>query len=383
MITEFFTEKTYVKMYQGLSGFNFIKEDWRQLQNKIEAKRYFHFVEWYESYIKHIEADPDSLLFFTLYKNNTIQAILPFKQRKRPCYGINFSTLELFIHPHFPLRDIIFPECYQSNSSIQQLINELQKEFSQNWDVIDLSGVLADSLALKVFNNGTLSICNWIKPSSYLDINPSEKVFANLSKNMRGALRKQNKKFSRAGSFHTTSIRKYPELKHAYNEFLRLESSGWKGANGTNSAISCHDNLTFFYEDILKNFSKYNASEVNILNLNDKAVSAQLSIVIDDTRYILKIGHDPKVDNLGPGNIHVENVILESEREGLKFINLISNASWHQRWKVDKNDVMQLLLFRKSLKGLFLYLCTKADQLLRPIYYTKIKPVLVLFTNPN
>lgn len=372
-----------IKIVRGIPGLHEIKDDWEQLTSKLETRRYYHFFDWYGSYLKTLEINPDTIFFCVLYCNDKAEAILPLRKTTLAVTGITFDILELPEHSHLPLGDIIFPECYQTKTSVNFLLKQLRKSAELRWDFIKLAGLLPGSTATSALldHGNAFCITEKIRSCDYLETSSHGEFYTKLSKNMRSYLKKHNKKFAQEGHLSFEQFTELPEVEEAFPIFLEVEASGWKGKQGTCSAIKCHKNLSTFYLQVIQAFSGRKAGKINILRLDDKAISAQYALIVDDTCYLLKIGFDENFKHLSPGNIHLEYLLkyLEKSPE-IKFLNLITDAAWHERWNVSRLDVVQIFLFNRTFKGLIFLSLLYMKQYLRPVYHATLKKLSRMYT---
>lgn len=190
-----------LEIYYGVSGLNSIESDWNRLVNEVNNKRYYHYYEWYDSYINSLEHEPESVLFCVFRNATNVVAIVPLKRTEWRFSAFSLTVLEIPSHPHLPLRDIVFPECYQSESITKSILNILKKSDRLDWDIINLSGLLEDSLAAKSFGNcQSRNISEDVKYNAYLKISPCETVFKTISSSMRNNLKRLRKRLMQKAS---------------------------------------------------------------------------------------------------------------------------------------------------------------------------------------
>ncbi|MFC1818594.1 GNAT family N-acetyltransferase [Thermodesulfobacteriota bacterium] len=366
-------KKPKISIKTGKNGLKEIQSDWNKLVDLLSPKRFFHYFEWYESYIDALEKNLESF-FFILIKNDTdVEGIIPLIKRKEGFFNI----LELPHHAHLPLRDIIYPDCNQTKESIENLIEYLASLKGFNWDFIRFSCLLPDSCGLKFFEkySGTKFVRK-INTCDYIPIQPYEKIEANLSRNMRNQLKRARKKAKAIGKLHNESFQTLSELSKAFQILLDLESSGWKGMAGTKTAIICNEKLLNFYNLLLKGFSIFEASRIDILFVDTLPIAGQLGFVIGDTCYQLKIGYNEEMSHISPGNLHIELLLKKfAQDQKLKYFNLVSGANqkWHKKWKPSSYDTYEVIVFNRTFKGYLALAYFKTKEFLKPYYHAYIK----------
>jgi hypothetical protein len=188
-------------------------------------------------------------------------------------------------------------------------------------------------------------------PCNTLDASrPYGELRAGLSKNLQASLRKSRKRLAESGGAHIT-VNGVPmeaadenkssaltevhtdEINRAYDAFLAVEASGWKGSGGTGSAITLDDSVTAFYAELIAQRGKDFRPEVTLLLRGSKPIAAQFSVVVDSCKHVLKIGYDEHESRFSPGQVLMAGVLETASVQGLKRVNLVTNMPWHQTWR--------------------------------------------------
>lgn len=114
-------------------------------------------------------------------------------------------------------------------------------------------------------------------------------------------------------------------------EFLRVESSGWKGAAGT--AIECSPQLVDFYETLTRRLARRGWLEWHVLELDEKPVAAHLAVRLGDAVVLPKIAYDEEHARFGPGNLLFRELLVRSfEDPTVSEVNCLSDMPWHDNW---------------------------------------------------
>jgi CelD/BcsL family acetyltransferase involved in cellulose biosynthesis len=348
-----------LRIYRGLEGLAAIRESWLALLSKMDRKGFWHYYEWYESYLEHLEPDPRRLFFYVLYDGSAALAILPFKSRQRRLNGVPLNILELPKHPHMKLKDILLPGRSTTDELSEVLMGELRRQQLPPWDAIVMHDLLPDACALRAFARiSSLKIVEPHDTCDYINIDSGRANDDGMSKQLRKSLRVSNRRAAAQGPLTMTTAQSPEELEASLQAFLSIEASGWKGPQGTRTAIQCDPKLSAFYGDLVRKFGGQKACEVALLRLNGHPIAGTFSMVVDDTSYSLKIAYDETQSHLSPGNLQREKLIQNySQRKNIRYLNLVSgNASpWHRRWNIDSIKTCRMFLFNRTPKGLFAY----------------------------
>jgi CelD/BcsL family acetyltransferase involved in cellulose biosynthesis len=92
----------------------------------------------------------------------------------------------------------------------------------------------------------------------------------------------------------------------AFEIFLALEAKSWKGAKGT--ALLCSENDTAFVRTLVSNMSLRQDVSVALLQLNGRAIAAQVLFYSGNMAYTWKTAFDSDYAKFSPGALLVEKV---------------------------------------------------------------------------
>ncbi len=365
------TSHLTIKTFAGKEGLLSIRDHWKTLVNSLKHRRFFHFYEWYDSYVQCLEPRDSSIRFFVVYDNGAPIAIFPLRSGTFSIFGVPVRALELPHNQHMPLCDFIYDPTGPNAHLVALLVNHLRTSQVQGWDVIRLPNLLEDSAALFSLRHSAppLTILEPFARCDYLPCMPLPDFHQGLSNNFRGNLRKARNKLSALRQVEFLTARTQPHIHQYFWDFCQVEASGWKGKGGTQTAIKLNRNLTCFYQSLLDNFSAFGGCEINLLKIGGKCAAAQLCLLIDDCAYVFKIGHDQEFAKIAPGNMLLERLIGRMAAEGeMKHINLISNSAWHSNWNPQSYMVFNTYIFNPSFRGTSAFLLLSAKQHLRLFY---------------
>ncbi len=114
-------------------------------------------------------------------------------------------------------------------------------------------------------------------------------------------------------------------------QFLAVESSGWKGAAGT--AIVCSPQLVAFYETLTRRLAQRGWLEWHTLEIDEKPVAAHLAVRLGDAVSLPKIGYDEEYARYGPGNLLFRELLVRSfDDPTVSEVNCLSDMPWHSNW---------------------------------------------------
>src|SRR5947209_18179010 len=77
-----------------------LREAWTSVMRQIDDPAYYHYFEWYESYVKILEPEPVSVFFVVAYWNHEPVGVFPLRFARARIAGIPLRALEI---PHSPV----------------------------------------------------------------------------------------------------------------------------------------------------------------------------------------------------------------------------------------------------------------------------------------
>jgi hypothetical protein len=350
--------KTYpmLEIISGSHALDQISEDWIELTEKMEKKRFFHMIEYYRAYMEALEKEPESIYFFILRDGENIAAILPFRKVIRRIGPIKIKVLESVQHTNPQLVDFQYDFIMQvkedSGSIFQAFLDNLEKSPEMEWDIISVRNVFDDSYAASALSS-SISIkkqCRFSQKCYYLATDSYDEIIQNTSGNFRRNLRRVRKRLSDLGPSSFTSIKEFPGMEEAYTNFLNLEGSGWKRQQGT--AIIQLNDATKFYRSIINYFSNLDCCEIHELKSKDQTIASFFSIKDDNACYLPKIGYDEQFDEVSPGKQLFDYFIKRCcDMHQTKELIFLSNASHLEHWKPPHYTKLNYYLFNSNLQG--------------------------------
>jgi CelD/BcsL family acetyltransferase involved in cellulose biosynthesis len=334
------------RRWTGLEGLRALEQAWKSLHGEAGL---FARYEWHSACAEHLLGDASAAAYIQVRRAGRTVAILPAILCDERAAGLGrVRALTLGVHSHLALAD--FP-C-SSGVRMPELAAAIRAEldaWSQPWDLLHWPRVLEDS------NPARLGRA-WDRASACVAAAPPcntvptgrdfEDVFSGLSKNLRASLRKSKKRLEEHGGF--TILRAGGDR---YQAFLELEASGWKGQDGTGSAIRLNPDVLRFYQDLLDRRSADFAPEVTLLCKGDRPISAQYAIRVADWLHVLKIGYDESEARFSPGQVLMEAVLEHACRGGVESVSLVTDMPWHKPWRPVARPALNIQLFRRTWRA--------------------------------
>ena len=328
---------------RGLAGLASVADVWEQIAATLGDYRYGNAYEWVAAFVEALDPNPDEFLVVVAYRGQRPVAILPLSSSKVRMFGIPLHVLSIAHHEHVTLSDIVCPPGL-APEVLRAFLAQAPNLPGVRCDLLIFPQVLASSAAaagLAALDSGRVLIkkngaSNCIPCGTTYD-----EMLSRFSKNFKGNLRKARNKLNAAGHVEFTFLQTPEELEQGFQRFLVVEGSGWKGQEGTHSAISLHDHLRRFYHSLVRRLGPKVACGINLLSVDGRDIAAQFCVHFGRTYSVLKIGYDESVSHLAPGNMMFEALLRRLlPRDDLLRVDLVSDTPWHVSWNPEPTPVI-------------------------------------------
>jgi CelD/BcsL family acetyltransferase involved in cellulose biosynthesis len=352
---------------RGVEGLDRLESDWRRLTATLADPTYVQHWEWHRSLAETLLPD---LGYAAWYEGPDPLVILPFRRNTIRVGGVPITALGLPTHDHMQHSDLVVRQNAIDRIDLRRLLADLA-EREGGFDVLLLGPVLADSTAGSVLaaQSGLAALTEPLDRSDSLPVMPFEKLVERVSRTFRSNLRRARKRLEQMEGVRLVTSTHPDELVGALERFYEIEASGWKGANGTASAISMHTDLRAFYSQLVTRLGRIGGCAIHTLMCGDTAIAAQIGILNGQRVYLVKIAYDEAYAHLAPGNMLLVHIIHHYEgHPTIRYTDLVSSAAWHDSWHPDSRAVINHFVFRPSARGMLARTALQGKQALRPVH---------------
>jgi hypothetical protein len=176
-----------------------------------------------------------------------------------------------------------------------------------------------------------------------------EEYWKQRSKNLTHNLSRQRRRLKDQGTvLEFLTDRSVEAVAGAIQEYGILESSGWKGEEG--SAVSADNTQGCFYREMLEDFCRGGEAVIYRLRLNGKAVASDLCLERDGTLVILKTAYDESVQGLSLGLLlHQEIFQSVFDEEKIRVIEFYGQLrDWHTKWTSEVRTMYHINFYRAA-----------------------------------
>ncbi len=137
-----------------------------------------------------------------------------------------------------------------------------------------------------------------------------------------------------------------------FEQFLVVESAGWKGLEGTGTALALDLRSQSFLRAVLARFGAEDRARIDFLEIGGQLAAAQLGVRIGATWHLLKIGFDPAFRAIGPGAILLRAFLDDMcDDPGIREVNFTTNPRWADRWHFQTEPCYRVQIFGNTWRG--------------------------------
>lgn len=345
--------------FTGLEGLRALREPWLSLH--ASADLYARY-EWHLACATHLLQDASPPVYVQVLDGERTIAIVPLivSSLSVSCLG-GLRALGPVLHEHLELADFPLAPDGRVEDVAHALCGALA-EWPERWDVLHWPRVLGSSNVMRLAHALDVGATR-IVPRDPCDIidtrQPFPELIASCSKNLRASLRKSQKRLEESGGMRIVRDDLPPGhgtagnggVTAAYEAFLAIEASGWKGKAETGSAIGLDPVARGFYAALLAQRSADFSPEVALLARGSTPIAAQFSVCVNGCRHVLKVGYDESESRFSPGQVLMAGVLEAASGGMLKRLDLVTNEPWHRAWRPLPEPAFRVVMFRRRWRA--------------------------------
>ena len=322
--------KKTVVIFEGLDGFNELKGEWLLLSRRC-ARHFLHYPFWYGAQLSCYADQHPCVYFMAVYQEERLIAVIPLEYSvfKKKC--LKLFIFQLFYSNEMGVCDIT---AETSLVDFQGVILDAIKQLKKSSPFIRLQSIpetlRSEEYPIALGSSSTEELSHYSKFVAFAD--GYDAFMAGYNSKFRRNLKRKVTKAKEAGELRFVCAKTPEELRLAFDTFLAVEGSGWKGRDGT--SIEAQPQKKAYYQYMLEHFCEENICQINMLYLGDKCVAAQFGVLVDKTVFLLKIGYDEAFSDVSPGHILLEELIrYGSETSLFDKVSFVTGIGWADRWK--------------------------------------------------
>jgi CelD/BcsL family acetyltransferase involved in cellulose biosynthesis len=209
------------------------------------------------------------------------------------------------------------------------------KAHADRWDVLELRQLPEKSRTLTLLSGfaerDSYAVGCWPSTESpYVEVRDSwESYYKSLKKAHRADVRRRMGRLEQEGPVELDLVMSDRDFDKDFGDAVRLESSAWKGAQGT--AIESDAGSKTFYRDILARAAKDGRLRLYFLTVGGKRIAVRIGLFFHNRLFMLKSGYDPEYAAFSPSHLLCDKVIREAWNLQFAEADFLGNA---ERWKL-------------------------------------------------
>lgn len=173
-----------------------------------------------------------------------------------------------------------------------------------------------------------------------------------LSSRRRKRLRRQEKLLEKSGPVDYVSLQPEDDIEAWLEEFLHLESRGWKGREGT--AMACSDSDREFFRTFGREAFKRSRMMMLSLRSSGRSVAQLCNLLCGEGSFAFKAAFDEKYAKYSPGVLlEVENIQELHRRPEIRWMDSCaesSNSPLNYMW-LDQRPIQTVLVSNRKFMG--------------------------------
>lgn len=338
------------EILRGRQGFEAVRPRWQALVDGLPNSSYLHQPGWIGSYLDSI-ARPDEALYLVAASRGTELGGVLVLKRSAGLQAWLKPELEMVTGEHMVLADLVADA--RDRSLWPAMLGWLGQQRLMRWAVLRLPAVAASSVLGKTQPTPDTPRClrTTRTHSAWLDCSRDlAHATQSVSKSFHQNLNRLTRRAQSMGTLGYQTVTAPQALEPALEQFLGVESSGWKKDCGT--AIALDPVLVAFYRRLVKEFGARGACRINLLTLDGVTIAAQFGLVSDRQLHLLKIGYSQEHASIAPGNLvmrhTIEQVCADPTLDRLSFV---THPPWAHLWKPHLTPVDSISLFPPTPVG--------------------------------
>lgn len=360
-----------IRVVRTLDEFARLAPDWTDLLRVSECRGIFLTWEWLYEWAKQYLGDDRLLILLLTDKAGRMRGIAPFYVRavqRRLGAGyreLAFLGTEEVCSSHL---DLIAART-QKRSVWQCVYRFLLEEATNEWDVMTLEQIPADSTTIgtllqmwndagKVIDIVETSGCPLMHlPRSVTDFR------ATLSASRRYTLRRKQRALERIGLVSYRHIEKGPEVRQAFEAFVRLHEERWTD-NGAGGGAFHRKRFLAFHRQFVTRIEENGWLRISLLTLDERPVAGIYGFVYGNTYYYYLPGFDPgTAPRASPGMLLLSRRIEQAIEEGLEIFDFLQGETdYKTAWAGEIRRSVTLRAYNRHGRAVLLKLAECAKQ---------------------
>jgi len=329
----------------GLEVIDQFADEWQDLCQKSNDDQPFYRPEWIRAYLRAFTPGAQVALV-AARSGGRLRLLLPLVEEVGTFSRVRVRKMAAPINLQSVRFDATRYPGPEGDAAVRATWEYLRT--CAQWDLLQFNyvpegGTVAKLVAMAEADNfPTIHKTSRPNPQVRLPENSSHLNQMPRNARLRTKLRQARRELAERGtlSFHRVDAAD-PE---ALERFYKLESSGWKGEEG--SAIACDPAKRQFFDEIADSAARRAYFCLYLLEWNGQLMAAHFALVLQDRCYSPKVAYDEKFKEFAPGHLIVSEILKDCVARGIRVYDITGDDDdWKMKWTIETRPINHHLLF--------------------------------------
>jgi CelD/BcsL family acetyltransferase involved in cellulose biosynthesis len=315
-----------------------LHEEWEALADAVGAPPFLR-PGWIDAWSRAYADEPPTVV--SVRRDGVLAGVLPIMRSRRVAASPTNSHSPLF----GPLAD--GPDAARALAA--QVLAEVPGRLSL-WPMDPADSATA-AFEEAMSSGDRLVLTETFARSPYVPVGGGfDDYFRGLSKNLRKQLGRRRRRLEETGYVSVEVQTSTHGLASALDDFVRLESSGWKAESGT--AVASREASRAFYSDLATWAAERGWLRLSFLALDGRPIATELALDCEGVLYALKSGFDPDYRSFGPGQLLTHETLSRAFEDGLSSYEFLGFEDGYKLdWAGETRDRVRMQAFPRTLPG--------------------------------
>jgi CelD/BcsL family acetyltransferase involved in cellulose biosynthesis len=316
-----------------------LEREWEALADRVCAPPFLH-PGWVHAWTK-AYADGPLTVLTTRDRTGGLSGVLPLIRRRRTSRAPSNS--------HTPLAGPLAADPDAASELAERLLAEMPGRVVLS--PADPSDATTAAFERTLRSAGQLVLAETVARSPYVPLHGAfDDYVKGLSKNLRKQIGRRRRRLEESGHVSVEVQTSTHGLQSALDDFVALESSGWKEGSGT--AIASRAASRVFYTELATWGAERGWLRLSFLALDGRPIATELALAHDGVLYALKSGFDPEYRSFGPGQLLTYESLSRAFADGLSSYEFLGfDEGYKLDWASEARELVRLQAFPRTLGG--------------------------------
>ena len=325
--------------YRGRDGLMNLEADWTRLVAAMPDAGFQHAHETHVGYFDHMQSGLEPFTCLALSDGERVRAICPVEPQRHTILGRKTIAWGLPCGMGDVPRDVICPADDDAEQALFPCVTAFLRRTRPRRRWFVLGRVLERSAVWRCLQRfDRRSYCADLDDAAHIiDCDrPYSELTSDLSRKFRANLRNARNRLGSLTGVRFEHAVETADVRAAFETFLAVEASGWKGDSGTKTALGLRHKDLPFYRYFIDALQVSGRCEVNALHADGKCIASTFCMRVGAEYAVLRIAYDESYGRAAPGQLLLEHIVQRCCADrGIERVSMVSGARWNLVWRPD------------------------------------------------